>query len=114
MRGLVFTHEAMRDWEAKLAPLLTEGLRKRRNGKAGRCWYVDETYIKVAGAVVLSVPGDRPRRQPGRRLSRAKPAIRPPPRRSSAPPCRSPVEPEQVTTDEHASYPAGPRRGLLR
>ena len=29
IRGLVFTHEAVRDWEAKLAPLLAEGLRKR-------------------------------------------------------------------------------------
>jgi hypothetical protein len=38
IRGLVFTHEAVRDWEAKLAPRLAEGLRKRRVGKAGRCW----------------------------------------------------------------------------
>ena len=43
IRGLVFTHEAVRDWEAKLAPLLAEGLRKRRAGKVGRCWHVDET-----------------------------------------------------------------------
>jgi putative transposase len=43
IRGIVFTHEALRDWEAKLAPLLAEGLRKRRVGKAGRCWHVDET-----------------------------------------------------------------------
>src|SRR3954470_10814523 len=32
IRGLVFTHEAVRDWEAKLAPMLAEGLRKRRAG----------------------------------------------------------------------------------
>ena len=43
IRGLVFTHEAVRDWEAKLAPRLAEGLRKRRAGKVGRCWHVDET-----------------------------------------------------------------------
>ena len=49
IRGLVFTHEAVRDWEAKLAPLLIEGLRKRRAGKAGGCWHVDETYLKIAG-----------------------------------------------------------------
>ena len=30
LRGLVFSHEAIRDWEARLAPLLAEGLRKRR------------------------------------------------------------------------------------
>jgi putative transposase len=44
---MTLTHEAVRDWE--LAPLLAEGLRKRRAGKAGRCWHVDETYVKVAG-----------------------------------------------------------------
>jgi transposase-like protein len=49
IRGLIFTHEAVRDWEAKLAPLLAEGLRKRRRGKVGRCWHTDETYVKVAG-----------------------------------------------------------------
>lgn len=49
LRGLVFSHEAIRDWEAKLAPLLTEALRQRRHGKIGRSWYVDETYLKVAG-----------------------------------------------------------------
>jgi putative transposase len=27
----------------KLAPRLTEALRQRRKGKAGRSWYVDET-----------------------------------------------------------------------
>ena len=32
IRGLVFTHEAVRDWEARLAPLLAEGLRQRRTG----------------------------------------------------------------------------------
>ena len=34
IRGLVFTHEAVRDWEAELAPLLAEGLRQRRAGKS--------------------------------------------------------------------------------
>lgn len=49
IRGIVFTHEAVRDWDARLAPLLAEGLRKRRVGKAGRCWHVDETNLKIAG-----------------------------------------------------------------
>jgi transposase-like protein len=48
-RGLVFTHEAVRAWEAQLAPLLSEMLRKRRRGRIGPSWYVDETYIKVKG-----------------------------------------------------------------
>src|SRR3954469_15292263 len=49
-RGLVFSHEAVREWEAKLAPVLAEGLRRRRRGKGGargQNWHVDETYIKV-------------------------------------------------------------------
>jgi putative transposase len=48
-RGFEFTHEAVRDWEARFAPLITEQLRTRRRGTAGRSWYVDETYIKVNG-----------------------------------------------------------------
>jgi putative transposase len=49
IRGIVFSHEAVRDWEAKLTPALADSLRRRRRGKAGRSWYVDETYIKVQG-----------------------------------------------------------------
>jgi transposase-like protein len=44
-RGFVFSHEAVRDWEAKLAPVLADELRRRR-GKGGagrRSWHVDET-----------------------------------------------------------------------
>ncbi len=48
-RGFVFTHEAVREWEARFTPLLTERLRAKRCGKAGRSWYVDETGIKVHG-----------------------------------------------------------------
>jgi putative transposase len=38
--------EAVRDWEARFAPLLAEQWRK---GKVGRRLYVDETYLKVKG-----------------------------------------------------------------
>ena len=48
-RGFEFTHEAVRDWEARFAPLITEQLRSRRKGKAGKSWYCDETYLKVGG-----------------------------------------------------------------
>ena len=37
-RGFVFTQEAVREWEERFAPLLTERLRTRRRGKAGRSW----------------------------------------------------------------------------
>ena len=105
IRGLVFTHEAVRDWEAKLAPLLAEGLRKRRAGKAGRCWHVDETYVKVAGEwcylyraidrdgnlvdVYLSETRDMAAAKAFLRSARSV----------------TQVEPEQVTTDGHTSYP---------
>lgn len=49
IRGIVFSHEAVRDWETKLTPALAENLRRRRRGKAGCSWYVDETSIKVHG-----------------------------------------------------------------
>src|SRR4051794_15001159 len=52
VRGIVFSHEAVREWEAKLAPLLADELRQRRRGRGGargRHWHVDETYLKVRG-----------------------------------------------------------------
>ena len=38
IRGIVFTYEAVRDWEAKLTPALAEELRRSRKGKIGRSW----------------------------------------------------------------------------
>src|SRR4051794_41828957 len=35
VRGLVFSHEAVREWEAKLTPALAEELRRRRRGGGG-------------------------------------------------------------------------------
>ncbi len=49
MRGYQFTHEAVRGWETRFAPLLTAQLRAKRRGQAGTSWYVDETYVKVHG-----------------------------------------------------------------
>jgi putative transposase len=49
-RGLVFSHEAVRDWEARFAPLLTAQLRARRRAQGGTKWHADETYLRVNGA----------------------------------------------------------------
>jgi putative transposase len=52
LRGIEVSHEAVRDWEAKLLPVLGIELRKRRHGlrrRSGISWYVDETYLKVRG-----------------------------------------------------------------
>src|ERR1700709_1566830 len=47
IRGIEFSYETVRDWEKKLTPSLIDNLRRRRKGRIGRSWYVDETYIKV-------------------------------------------------------------------
>ena len=48
-RGYEVTHETIRGWEARFAPLLGERLRAKRRGHASRSWYIDETYVNVAG-----------------------------------------------------------------
>ena len=48
-RGFVFSHETVRDWEARFAPLLTERLRAKRRGQGGMRWHADETYVRVDG-----------------------------------------------------------------
>jgi putative transposase len=35
-RGVLFTHEAVRDWGTQLSPILSEILRKQRHGKRGK------------------------------------------------------------------------------
>jgi len=48
-RGIFFTHEAVREWETKLAPVLSETLRKHRRRRVGPTWDTDATYLKVKG-----------------------------------------------------------------
>ena len=48
-RGYAVTHETVRDWEFRFAPLLANRLRAKRRGRTGVSWYIDETYVKVAG-----------------------------------------------------------------
>jgi len=103
IRGLVFTHEAVRDWE--LAPLIAEGLRKRRAGKVGRCWHIDETYLKVAGAwCYLYRAIDRDGTLVDVYLSETRDMVAAKAFLRSARSVTQ-VEPEQVTTDGHTSYP---------
>jgi putative transposase len=112
LRGVVFSHEAVRDWEAKLTPALAEDLRRRRKGKVGRSWHVDETYIKVrgrwhylyraidgAGALVDVMLSRR------RDLAAAKAFFR------SARTVTG-VAPDRVTTDGHDAYPGAIRTEL--
>ncbi len=48
-RGYEVTHETIRNWEFRFAPLLTDQLRAKRRGRTSNSWYLDETYVKVAG-----------------------------------------------------------------
>ncbi len=48
-RGFEVTHETVRGWEFRFAPLLADQLRAKRRGRAGESWYLDETYVKVSG-----------------------------------------------------------------
>jgi hypothetical protein len=46
LRGFTVSHECIRQWEAKLMPVMGEVLRRRRHGtgcSSGQSWYVDES-----------------------------------------------------------------------
>src|SRR4051812_3100257 len=114
LRGIVFSHEAVREWEAKLAPALAEDLRRRRRGKAGRSWYVDETYIKgqgrwryvyrgiaSAGALVAVLFSEQRDMAAAKAFFRSARAV-------------TGVTPDRVTTDGHDSYPRAIRTELGR
>ena len=49
LRGFEFTHETVRDWEERFTPIFAEQLRVKCQGKVGKIWFVDETYIRVRG-----------------------------------------------------------------
>jgi transposase-like protein len=116
-RGIVFSYEAVRDWEAKLAPILARELRQRQHGKGGagsRQWHVDETYLKVRsrwcylyraidrnGDLVDTMLSEH------RDMAAAQAFFR------SAASATGQV-PEQVTTDGHGSYPRAIRSTLGR
>jgi len=111
-RGFVFSHEAVRDWEARFAPLLAARLRAKRRGTAGVRWHADETYIKVNGTwcyryraidrdgnrvdALLSEKRDMAAAQ--RFFAQARDLVG--------------QAPEQVTTDGHDAYPRAIRETL--
>lgn len=113
-RGFEFTHEAVRDWEARFAPLITEHLRSKRRGKAGRSWYCDETYVRVGGKwcylyraidrdgnlVDSMLSEHRDMASAKRFFLQAKEVVG--------------HKPEKVTTDGHDSYPRAIHRILGR
>jgi hypothetical protein len=62
IHGIVFSHDAARDWVARLTPALAESLRRCRRCKAGRSWHIDETYIKssfIKPVILAGTSADR-------------------------------------------------------
>ncbi len=45
-RGFVFSHEAIRAWEARCAPFLADRLWAKRRSTAASKWHADETYVR--------------------------------------------------------------------
>jgi putative transposase len=46
-KGFTISHETVREWEAKFAPVIEKDLREQRKGKASKSWYTDETLIPI-------------------------------------------------------------------
>src|SRR5215208_6441677 len=107
IRGIVFSHEAVRDWEAKLTPALAESLRRRRRGQVGRSWYVDETYLKVHGRwCYLYRAIDRTGNLVDVLFREPRDLVAAPAFFRSAQAVTG-ITPDRVTTDGHDSYPPG-------
>lgn len=49
LRGFLLTHETVRYWEERFAPLFAQQLRAKRRCRIGHVWFVDETYLRVKG-----------------------------------------------------------------
>jgi putative transposase len=111
-RGFTFTHEAIRDWETRFAPLIAQQLRNKRHGQAGKSWYVDETYIKVHGKwcylyraidhdgnLVDSLLSEKRNMEAAKRFFKQAVAV-------------VGHVPDQVTTDGHTCYPRAIRETM--
>ena len=48
-RGFDVSYETIRAWEFRFTPLISARPPARCRGHGGRSWYLDETYVKVAG-----------------------------------------------------------------
>jgi transposase-like protein len=111
-RGFEFTHEAVREWETRFAPVVADKLRAKRKGQAGHSWHVDETYIRVGGVwKYLYRAIDRDGNLVDSMLSEH--------RDMAAAKCFftralevAEQAPERVTTDGHDSYPRAIRETL--
>jgi putative transposase len=117
LRGFTVSYECIRQWEAKLLPVMGEALRKQRHGtrgSSGQNWYADETYLKIQGRwCYLYRAIDRDGNLIDTMLSATRDM------RAAQRFCRSArlvagFVPDRVTTDGHNSYPRASRSTLGR
>jgi putative transposase len=111
-RGFVFSHEAVRDWEARFAPLLTARLRAKRRGQGGTKWHADETYVKVNGTWCSLYRAIDREGNLVEALLREKRDMAAAPRFFAQALDIAGHAPEQVTTDGHDAYPRAIRETL--
>jgi len=115
LRGFTVSHETIRDWEAKLLPVMGDALRHRRHGmrrRPGRSWYVDETYLKVQGRwCYLYRAIDRDGNLIDTMLSQTRDMAAAQAFFRSAKTTAG-FAPDRVTTDGHGSYPRAIRSTL--
>ena len=113
-RGFVCSHEAVRDWEGRFAPLLADRLRAKRRGHGGMKWHADETYLRVDGRWCYLY------RAIDREGNRIEARLREQRDMAAAQRCFARARdsaghaPEQVTTDGHDAYPRAIRETLGR
>jgi putative transposase len=111
-RGFEFTHEAVREWEARFVPLGADQLRANRKGQAGRSWHTDETYIRVGGTwKYLDRAIDRDGNLVDSMLSEHRDMAAAKRFFTSALEVAE-LAPERVTTDGHDAYPRAIRETL--
>jgi putative transposase len=117
LRGFTVSRDCIRQWEAKLLPVMEEALRKRRHGtgrRSGQSWYVDETYLKVQGRwcymyraidrdgnLIDTMPSATRDMRAVQRFFRSARSV-------------AGFVPDRVTTDGHNSYPRAIRSTLGR
>lgn len=118
VRGIEFSHETVRLWEAEFAPLITQQLKaERRNNLTkmpARRWKTDETYLKVKGETVYLYRAiDQFGNLVDVRLSKTRDLEAAEAFFKQAA-LTVGHKPTQVTSDKHASYPKAIRKQLGR
>ena len=74
-RGVEVDHVTLFRWVQRFAPVLAEAARQCRH-RVGDRWFVDETYVKIAGCLAVRLPPCRSARPGYRRHGLGDPRYR--------------------------------------